>query len=434
MSRLSSFEKLNSLKLCVLIYCSVSIILLFPVISVCADSTEVVVPDGTEGSTMNVNKVDTVLKTKHWYELENDFTTLKIGGGMLVDYASFLQDSASRQQIRLIPEVAIRDFRFLLSGKIKTKRFLTWKTGIMYDGNKGSWFIRETGLTIGVPEIAGYLFVGRTKVGTSLNKVMNGYAGWGIERMMALDMVQLLADGIKWMGYLPKQRIFWNAGAYTDLISYKQTFSSYSGIGAIRFGWMPYYDSKKNVLVHLGVNYSYGRPENGKIQLRSRPEANTFPYFIETPIFKADHGNMLGCELYFSYGSLMIGSEAYYNKFSSAEADNPGFKGGAVFANYIITGQVHPYTTVSNIYGFVPVENSVFSGGAGAIEIVLQYSTHDLNGGNLKGGKMWRITPMLNWYMSNNVRMELVYGYGKLNRFNLLGTTQFFQSRLMFIF
>jgi len=38
-------------------------------------------------------------------------------------------------------------------------------------------FVREMGLTIGVPELGENIFVGRTKEGFSMNKVMVGYAG-----------------------------------------------------------------------------------------------------------------------------------------------------------------------------------------------------------------------------------------------------------------
>ena len=37
---------------------------------------------------------------------------------------------------------------------------------------------------------------------------------------------------------------------------------------------------------------------------------------------------------------------------------------------------------------------------------------------------------MVNWHLTDNVRLEFVYGVGKLDRFDLDGTTQFFQSRL----
>jgi phosphate-selective porin OprO/OprP len=38
-----------------------------------------------------------------------------------------------------------------------------------------------------IPEIRGHLFVGRTKEGFSLNKVMVGYAGWTMERATTSD-------------------------------------------------------------------------------------------------------------------------------------------------------------------------------------------------------------------------------------------------------
>jgi phosphate-selective porin OprO and OprP len=41
---------------------------------------------------------------------------------------------------------------------------------------------------------------------------------------------------------------------------------------------------------------------------------------------------------------------------------------------------------------------------------------------------------MVNWHLSDNIRLELAYGYGRLDRFDLRGATQFFQSRIQFTF
>ena len=49
-------------------------------------------------------------------------------------------------------------------------------------------------------------------------------------------------------------------------------------------------------------------------------------------------------------------------------------------------------------------------------------------------GTFGRITSHVNWYLSDNVRLEANYGYGRLDRFNLKGNTQFFQTRLQFEF
>jgi phosphate-selective porin OprO/OprP len=37
---------------------------------------------------------------------------------------------------------------------------------------------------------------------------------------------------------------------------------------------------------------------------------------------------------------------------------------------------------------------------------------------------------MVNWHLSDNARLEFVYGYGVLDRFGLQGATHFFQTRL----
>jgi phosphate-selective porin OprO/OprP len=55
-----------------------------------------------------------------------------------------------------------------------------------------------------------------------------------------------------------------------------------------------------------------------------------------------------------------------------------------------------------------------------------------MNDGPIRGGKFWRITPMVNWHMSDNVRLEFVYGYSALDRFDLVGKTHYFQSRFQF--
>ncbi|HKH60298.1 MAG TPA: hypothetical protein VKA49_05675, partial [Flavitalea sp.] len=66
------------------------------------------------------------------------------------------------------------------------------------------------------------------------------------------------------------------------------------------------------------------------------------------------------------------------------------------------------------------------------IEGVLRVSTLSLNDGSIQGGKMWRITPMINWYMTKVMRMEFIYGYAILERYSKRGILQLFESRLQF--
>src|SRR4029450_11623513 len=85
-------------------------------------------------------------------------TTMKMGGGVLVDYIGYDQDSASREQFHLVSIGKLRDARFLLGGRIKAKRPWTWQAGIMYDAVTKKWLFRQTGIMVAVPEIWSHFF------------------------------------------------------------------------------------------------------------------------------------------------------------------------------------------------------------------------------------------------------------------------------------
>jgi len=70
----------------------------------CQDSTEVI-PDGTQGETMKISKVDTVLTLGNWYEFDGPLSTLKLGGGFLYEYAAYIQDDVSKEQMKWNPHL-----------------------------------------------------------------------------------------------------------------------------------------------------------------------------------------------------------------------------------------------------------------------------------------------------------------------------------------
>jgi phosphate-selective porin OprO and OprP len=65
---------------------------------------------------------------------------------------------------------------------------------------------------------------------------------------------------------------------------------------------------------------------------------------------------------------------------------------------------------------------------------VLRVSYIDLDSDSLSGGKFWRVTPMVNWYLNKQARLEFSYGLGGLDRFGGHSRTEFFQARLQLQF
>jgi len=405
-----------------------------------AQDTTKVFPNGTDGLVFKEKPADTTFvnskKTLAPNEFEGEYSTFRIGLGYIGDFTAYSQSKVFKQQmdsagLDLTPHYQTRDFRVLGSGRfLKSKRYLAWKFAFMYDGDDKVWMVRESGLTIGVPELKGNFFIGRTKEGFSTIKVMNGHSGLTNERQMALDPVPILADGIKYFGYFPKSRIFLNLGAYDDFISKGQGFSTFQWQVVSRVGWLPVYDPKNNTMIQIAANLRYGKPLDNKFTVKSRPESNPTPQLINTGSFPANYSSTLGGEIFYRNNRFMIGSEVMVHNFYSKTSDDHHFAGGDVVISYFFTGAVRPYNTSGNVYGFVPVKKSVFKGGLGEIEGVLHVSTFDLNDKSILGGKFTRITPMINWYLTKTLRWELVYGYGILDRYGLKGNVHFFETRI----
>jgi phosphate-selective porin OprO/OprP len=368
-----------------------------------------------------------------WNHYEGPYFTLRVGAGFLYDFAAYAQDEDSKEQMKLSPADGVRDFRLLFKGRFPTIPRLSYTLGYMYDGAAKAWRFRQTGLMFDVPELLGQIFVGRTKEGFSTNKIMVGYQGWTNERATMNDaLIPILGDGVKWTGRTPGGKFVYNVGYFWDELSQTESFNKNDSQFVARLVWLPNLGTEKPLL-HLALEGRWAQANNGQLQYRSKPESyQAQSYAIDTGKFPADHANALGVEAYYQPGALMFGTEYFFNRVSSPETDNPFFHGGEVFAAYLFTGERHPYNTKGAFFEAVSPAQTVFEGGPGAWEAVLRYSYSDLDSGTIRGGKFWRITPMVNWYLSDNVRLEFVYGYGSLDRSDLTGKTQFFQTRIQF--
>jgi phosphate-selective porin OprO/OprP len=391
--------------------------------------------DSSSALTLTAGEADDERAPRQWIrrpEWNLGFTTLHVGGGLLYDVIAYSQDSASKEQFpSLAPQFKLRDARVLFGGRFRTKRSFTWQMGVMYDAANSKWLFRQTGLMVAVPEIHSHFFVGRAKEGFSLNKVMVGYDGWSMERLPFTDAtVPLLADGIKWLGYVPSRHWFWNLGLFTDWLSEGQTFSSYDHQFVARTGYSRMTSDTAGTLVHVGMSFRVGDVNNDTIQLRSKPEAYPAPYFIDTGKLPARSALAFGPEIYYRPGRILLGGEYYWQRVSSAEMGDPWFHGGEAVVAWVATGETRSFNLAGSYFKEVSPDSTVVQGGPGAWAPMVKFSYSNLTNGPVHGGIFWRLTPMLNWYLTDNVRLEFAYGEGVLERFGTKGETRFFQSRL----
>ncbi len=369
-----------------------------------------------------------------WNEVDLRLLTVRVGVGTLLDYSAFDQDAASHDQGALSANFKLRDFRFLFKGHFAfAPDRLTYTIGYMYDGTQNTWHFRQTGLMLDIPELGGDLFIGRTKEGFSTNKIMVGYNGWTMERAAVNDaFIPILGDGLKWTGHVADGHIVYNAGWFIDTLSETESFNKNDRQFAARVVGLPLARDSDTVL-HLAAEIRVAASDDGMLQYRSKPESfEAQSYAVDTGKFPADHSITYGLEAYYRPGPLTFGAEYFWNKVSSSETRDPLFQGGEVFVSYLLTGEIRPYNDRGAFFVAVSPTHAVFAGGPGAWEVTLRYSQVNLDSGTISGGKFWRVTPVLSWYLSNNVRFELEYGYSITDRDGLEGVTQYFQSRLQF--
>ena len=259
---------------------------------------------------------------------------------------------------------------------------------------------------------------------------MVGYAGWTMERATISDAtIPILADGVKWLGLPPKLRLLWNVGVYGDCAVGRAVVLDLRspGRGPCRLAARVQGAARGST---SGMSLRYGKPDDGVLRLRSRPENFIAPYFVDTDKFPADNTKMVGIEAYYRRVSLLFGSEYFFQNVKAPESGNPLFHGGDAVVSWLVTGETRAYNTRGGFFNQVSPARTVFEGGPGAWELLGRVSYIDLDDGPISGGRFWRATPMVNWYLSDQLRLEFAYGYGVLNRFNVRGATHFFQSRL----
>ena len=261
-------------------------------------------------------------------------------------------------------------------------------------------------------------------------KVMNGYHPWGMERTPMLDFVPILADGVNYLGYFPGPRLHASLGWFADALSEQEGFSTYDNQFASRIAWTPVLSDAERKVLHVGLSGRSGEADGNSLRLRSRPESNLAPYFVDTDKIPADGARAVGFEAWYRAGPWLYGGEYNWQVVDATAGGNPTFHGGNAVITWLITGETRGYNSPGGYFNAVSPAKTVFEGGPGAWEAVLNFSYIDLDAGSIRGGKFWRLTPMVNWHMSDNVRLEAAYGYGVLDRFDLEGATQFFQFRL----
>lgn len=184
-----------------------------------------------------------------------------------------------------------------------------------------------------------------------------------------------------------------------------------------RVGWTPWYDCTCPCnRFHIGASYSH-RFDLGSVRFRQRPEISLRDRLVDTGSITADGVDLFGVEAALVYGPLSVQGEWMQASVDSDSADDPSFSGWYVFASYFLTGECRPYS--KGTFGRVKpccnfLDNECCC--KGALEVLLRYSTLDLDDQAIAGGEEANWTVGLNWYLNPNMRVMANYVIADVER------------------
>jgi phosphate-selective porin OprO/OprP len=353
------------------------------------------------------------------YRLFDGKVKFRLGGRLQVDgttgkgnekFDEFYQPIESRLGVRRLTVFA--------AGRIKKFNFnLAFELGPDW-GFSDAWIEgSEGGLEVWGKYI-GKLRVGFMNEPFSLERATSSFHTGFLERSLP---VQTIAPGTN-AGVMVhdaglKGRFTWAVG----LFSFGQSNESNASTSALSLtGRLTYnlvYRNEGRQLVHFGVSASSRSPVGGDTRYRSRPEARSIDFLVDTGTIDASHLTLVGLEFATVQGPLWVAAEYIQSNVSAQLVGDPTFKGSYVQVGWFLTGESRPYRVNSATWDRARPE-AKFGGGKpfrkgriGALEIVGRVSTIDLNDGLVEGGRMTDISAALNWYLNPTTRVELNYIY-----------------------
>ena len=264
-------------------------------------------------------------------------------------------------------------------------------------------------------------FLGKLRLGFmsepfSLERQTSGYNTSFLERSLP---VQTFSPGSN-IGAMvhnvgERGRMAWAVGLFSVGRSNDQNASTSRGSATARVSWLPVFRDGGRRLVHLGMAASTRSPTGGDLRYRSRPEARSVIYLVNTGEMSSSRVRLLGAELATVNGPLWAAAEHILSDVSADTLDNPVFRGSYVQVGWFITGETRPYRTNSGTFDRVRPLTKWTGGspfkkrGSGAWEIVGRISTVDLEDGLVEGGELLDFGAALNWYVNATTRIGLNY-------------------------
>lgn len=193
----------------------------------------------------------------------------------------------------------------------------------------------------------------------------------------------------------------WSAGVYGPQVAVDHTGHAPTTIVS-RLLYVPVHTDTK--AMHLGLSLWQQYPDGSNAwSWGTVPEvlANTYASLVGTGLIENTHYSFTSdLEAAWIWNAYDLQAEYFLNTTKRDEGEpSVSFKGYYVQAGYFLTGESEQYSYPGGyISGISQIRHPY-----GAFQLNAQYSTLDLNSGDVRGGNETNVSLGLDWYINNNV-------------------------------
>jgi phosphate-selective porin OprO/OprP len=375
--------------------------------------------------------------TGRWNRFDTRYVSGIAVAGLVLDRMNWVdQDSGSLAQVGDLDSFEGGEIRGLRVGGVGTINFdrpWIWTFfGATHAFDKGfdsedddSWSIFDARLDIPFWEKASFS-IGKQKEPISMERIMSLAYNPQQERAAVSDALMPARNvGIVMAGTLFDDRMTLAGGAFNNWLDKDQpnSFSDNAVQYIGRATALPWKSENESSLLHLGVGLRYSDAAEG-VLVRTEPEFNQSPAFVDTGIFAAEDMMTYQGEISLRSGPFWLHSEYVRSDVNNPLLADPVVDGYHVTASWVATGEVRGYNKRVGIFNRLPISRTVHQNGWGAWEYSLRFSNLDANDGGLEGGDLDIWSAGVNWWLTPYMNLNLNYRYVTLDRLGIEGDSQ----------
>ena len=373
-------------------------------------------------------------KWDNGFKIENADKSIKMkfGGRLMYDFGFFsLNNEAETNGYTLASENGneFRRARLFTSGTIYKN--IDFKLQVDFTG--GEVTLKDAYITLKKLPAVGNLRVGHFKEPYRLEALTSSKYITFMERALPISMIPERNSGFMLFNESTNKRMSWQVGLFRGADKATSDSPEANGDYALTSRIAGTVLDEENSLVHLGLSYSYRKPqENHSFGYSVRPEVHISNKYIQTNVSDVDNINLFNFETAWVANSFSLQGE-YSTASVNSSLNDENFTSYYLQASYFLTGEKRVYKNSIDGFDRVKPASNFGENGMGALEVALRYSAID----GMDNDKMSNITAGLNWHLNPATRIMANYVISNIEnntQFNGDGQFNAFQMRFQIDF